>query len=530
MRRREFLRTATTLATTAAATSVAGIPVRASSPIHWLPPHALESDRVLIIIQLFGGNDALNTVIPAEDDEYYRIRPTLAIPKQQAWRWLTTDLFLHPALAGSSVYGGGFGSLMDQGRLAIVQDVGYDNPNLSHFRSTDIWLSGINSSDPYVRLSEGWIGRYFARVLSDFPAVLPEHPLCVQIGGTLSLLFQSSKGDVGIALTDPQKFFELGKGSTPDEEPLDELDAFAREFNYIRSIAAQADRYSKAVLDAYSRGRTTVDYGSRGLPAQLGMISRLISGGLKTKVYLCYLGGFDTHVQQQDADDITKGVHPSLLAQLASGVAMFMQDALQQGFARRVVGITISEFGRRPYENGSRGTDHGAAGVQFVFGDGESIRSSRFGRAPNLHELDANGDLIYQNDYRRLYADILLNWFDAAPEDVAAILGDRIAPLNVIKRRVTSSVLPAGDARSTLAVVPNPIVGGGGEVRVHLRRPASTQVEIYNLRGQFVSELYRGLLPEGTSRLSLPVLPVGTYIAQLRCNDSLVQTTFTVAR
>ncbi|GIV53064.1 MAG: hypothetical protein KatS3mg038_3585 [Candidatus Kapaibacterium sp.] len=530
MRRRDFLRTATALATSAAATSIAGIPVRASSPILSLPPRVMESDNVLIIIQLFGGNDALNTVIPAEDDEYYRIRPTLAIPKQQAWRWLTTDLYLHPALAGDGVWGGGFGGLMDQGRLAIVQDVGYDNPNLSHFRSTDIWLSGINSSDPFVRLSEGWIGRFFARVLPDFPAVLPEHPLCVQIGGTLSLLFQSAKGDVGIALTDPQKFFELGKGSTPDEEPLPEVDTFAREFNYIRSIATQADRYSQAVLDAYSRGRTTVDYGSRGLPAQLGMIARLISGGLKTKVYLCYLGGFDTHVQQQEADDVTKGVHPSLLGQLASGVAMFMQDALQQGFARRVVGITISEFGRRPYENGSRGTDHGAAGVQFVFGDGESIRSSRFGTAPNLRELDANGDLIYQNDYRRLYADILLNWFDATPEDAAAILGDRIAPLNVIKRRVTSSILPADGARSALAVVPNPIVGVGGEVRVQLRRLASVQVEIYNLRGQFISELYRGLLPEGTSRLSLPVLQAGTYLVQLRCNDALVQTTFTVAR
>jgi uncharacterized protein (DUF1501 family) len=530
MRRRDFVRSATALVTTAAATHIAGIPVRATSPLLSLPPGVMDSDNVLIIIQLFGGNDALNTVIPAENDQYYRIRPTLAVPKQQAWRWLTTDLYLHPSLAGDRLYGGGFGGLMDQGRLAIVQDVGYDNPNLSHFRSTDIWLSGINSSDPFVRLSEGWIGRFFARVLPDFPAVLPEHPLCVQIGGTLSLLFQSAKGDVGIALTDPQKFFELGKGSTPDEDALPEVDMFAREFNYIRSIAAQADRYSQAVLDAYSRGRTTVNYGSRGLPAQLGMIARLISGGLKSKVYLCYLGGFDTHVQQQEADDVTKGVHPALLEQLANGVAQFMQDALQQGFAHRVVGITISEFGRRPYENGSRGTDHGAAGVQFIFGDGQSIRSSRFGTAPNLEQLDSNGDLIYQNDYRRLYADILLNWFDATPEDTAAILGDRIAPLNVIKRRVTTSVLPEDADHSALTVVPHPVVSGAGEVRVLLRRLASVHLELYNVRGQFISELYRGLLPEGPSRIPLPVLSSGSFILQLRCSDAIVQTTFTVTR
>lgn len=530
MRRRDFLlRTAAALATTSAATHIAGLPVRASSPLLSLPPGVMENDNVLIIIQLFGGNDALNTVIPAENDEYYRIRPTLAIPKNQAWRWSGTDLYLHPALAGSGIYGGGFGGLMDQGRLAIVQDVGYDNPNLSHFRSTDIWLSGINSSDPFVRLNEGWIGRFFARVLPDFPAVLPEHPLCVQIGGTLSLLFQSAKGDVGIALTDPQKFFELGRGATPDEEPLPELDAYAREFNYIRSVAAQADRYSQAVLDAYSRGRTTVDYGNSGLPAQLGMIARLISGGLKTKVYLCYLGGFDTHVQQQEADDVTKGVHPSLLAQLASGVAKFMDDAIAQGFAQRVVGITISEFGRRPYENGSRGTDHGAAGVQFVFGDGSSIRSSRFGTAPNLQELDSNGDLIYQNDYRRLYADILLNWFDATPDDTAAILGDRIAPLNVIKRRSVSSVSLIEPSTDAVTVVPNP-VATSGEVVVRLRRLASATVELYNIRGQFVGELFRGLLPEGTSRVALPPLRAGSYLVLLRAGEYSVQATFVVSR
>ncbi|MCX7930025.1 MAG: DUF1501 domain-containing protein [Chlorobi bacterium] len=529
MRRRDFLRTAAALTTTAAATQIAGLPVRASSPLLSLPPQVMESDNVLVIIQLFGGNDALNTVIPAEDDEYYRIRPTLAIPKSRAWRWLSTDLYLHPSLAGNGLFGGGFGGLMDQGRLAIVQDVGYDNPNLSHFRSTDIWLSGINSSDPFVRLNEGWIGRYFARVLPDFPTVLPSHPLCVQIGGTLSLLFQSAKGDVGIALSDPQKFFELGRGSTPDEEPLPETDAFAREFNYVRSVAAQADQYAQAVLDAYNRGRTTVDYGSRGLPAQLGMIARLISGGLRTKVYLCYLGGFDTHVQQQDADEITNGVHPSLLAQLANGVALFMQDALQQGFAQRVVGITISEFGRRPYENGSRGTDHGAAGVQFVFGDGNSIRSSRFGTAPNLHELDSNGDLIYQHDYRRLYADILLNWFDATPEDTAAILGDRIAPLNVIKRRTVTSTPPLEPTDSSLMIVPNP-VGTTGELHVHLKRLAPVSIDVYNLRGQFVGEVFHGILPEGYSRLPLPPLRVGSYLLQLQSGDCMLHTRFVVGQ
>jgi len=137
---------------------------------------------------------------------------------------------------------------------------------------------------------------------------------------------------------------------------------------------------------------------------------------------------------------------------------------------------------------------------------------------------------MYQNDYRRLYADILLNWFDDTPEDTAAILGDRIAPLNVIKRRVTTSVLPEDADHWALTVVPHPVVSGAGEVRVLLRRLASVHLELYNVRGQFISELYRGLLPEGPSRIPLPVLSSGSYILQLRCSDAIVQTTFTVTR
>jgi len=228
MKRRQFLHSSAAIAAGAALAPqlIGGIPVYAKSPVGVLGSNFQENDSILIIIQLFGGNDGLNTVIPADDPNYYKIRPEIGVPKDKAKRYANTDFYLHPALV-DNVYGGGFMNLLDTGRLAVVQGVGYENPNLSHFRSTDIFLSGLNGPDPNAKLTDGWIGRYFAKHLTNFPAEIPDHPLCVQIGGTLSLAFQSEKGDMGIALTDPDSFFKLGAGLAPDEVFLSGDSAYA---------------------------------------------------------------------------------------------------------------------------------------------------------------------------------------------------------------------------------------------------------------------------------------------------------------
>lgn len=529
MKRRDFLKQSVVATSVAAAAPqvLAGMNVRANSPFLAFSPGIEDNDNILIVIQLFGGNDGLNTVVPIENDEYYKIRPTLAITKKDAWQWTASDMYFHPALV-KGLPQNGLGGLMDAGRLAVIQDVGYENPNLSHFRSTDIWLSGINSSDPYKRLSEGWIARHFERSLPNFPQVLPEHPLCIQIGGTLSLLFQSQKGDMGIALTDPQKFFELGKGLSPDEDEMSGSSAFANEFNYIRTVARQSDSYSQIVLDAYSKGKNRATYPTSGLAAQMGLIARLISGGLKSKVYMCSMGGFDTHVQQQDGTDVTKGNHPALLSQIANAISLFMSDALQQGFADRVVGLTVSEFGRRPYENGSRGTDHGAASVQFVFGN--SINASRYGNAPNLKDVDKNGDIVYQNDYRRVYADVLQNWFDATEDDTTAILGERVAPLTVIRKRVTSvRDVFEGTGNDAVNIYPNPSFGEA-YVNFELSRPSDVSVALFNVRGQFLRDLHKGWLAPG--RYNFPALNLnnGAYLCIVRAGDQVIHKNFVVAR
>ncbi|RPI67148.1 MAG: DUF1501 domain-containing protein, partial [Ignavibacteriae bacterium] len=362
MKRRTFL--ATTAAAAAGTQLIGGVPLRAFTPVELMNTLEGDDDRILIVIQMFGGNDGLNTIIPADDPEYYNIRPSISVPKDKAVNVLQR-VYMHPALDPAGNYN--LRRMFEDGRLAIVQGIGYENPNLSHFRSTDIWLSGFNSSDPNKRLIDGWLGRFWSDKIQGFPETLPEHPTAVQIGGTLSMLLQSPKGDIGIALTDPQKFFELGQGLSPDMSPMPEDTRYGKEFNFVRLVAEQSDRYSSVVKDAYDKGKNTVNYPKNGFVQQMQLVSRLISGGLKSKVYMVYLGGFDTHVQQQK-DDFT-GLHPFLLESLSTGIGLFMQDALAQGFADKVVGMTVSEFGRRPYENGSRGTDHGASSVQFVWGN-----------------------------------------------------------------------------------------------------------------------------------------------------------------
>lgn len=495
MKRRTFI--ATTAAAAAGTQFLGGVPLRAFTPPELMNTLQEDDDRILIVIQLFGGNDGLNTIIPVDDPEYYNIRPTIGVPKDKAVNVLQR-VYMHPALDPAGNYN--LRRMFEDGRLAIVQGIGYENPNLSHFRSTDIWLSGFNSSDPDKRLIDGWLGRYWSNKIQGFPETLPDHPTAVQIGGTLSMLLQSPKGDIGIALTDPQKFFELGQGLSPDMNPLPEDTRYGKEFNFVRLVAEQSDRYSTVIKEAYDKGKNTVNYPNNGFVKQMQLVSRLISGGLRSKIFMVYLGGFDTHVQQQK-DDMT-GLHPFLLESLSTGIGLFMQDALAQGFADKVVGMTVSEFGRRPYENGSRGTDHGASSVQFVWGN--KVRSGVYGNPPDLQNLNSNGDVNYQWDFRRVYADIMETWFGGTPEDTESVLEDRVLPLGVIQR--PTSVQDAYDGRVPISVraYPNPTTEGA-TIEWQQSSPGHVTIELYGTDGRYIETVHRGNVQPGSVRV--PVVP-----------------------
>ena len=508
MKRRTFL--ATSAAAAAGAQLLGGVPLRAFSPVQLMDTLNEDDDRILIVIQMFGGNDGMNTIVPVEDPEYYSLRPSIAVPKAEAVQVLS-KVHMHPALNRGGTYN--LKTMFEDGRLAIVQGIGYEDPNLSHFRSTDIWLSGFNSSDPNKRLIDGWLGRYWSNKIQGFPETLPSDPTAVQIGGTLSMLFQSPKGDIGIALTDPDKFFELGQGLSPDLDPMPEDSRYGREFNFIRLVAEQSDRYSSVVKNAFDAGRNVAQYPKNGFVQQMQLVARLISGGLKSKIYLVYLGGFDTHVQQQNLE--LEGLHPYLLETLSTGIGKFMEDALAQGFAERVVGMTVSEFGRRPQENGSRGTDHGAASVQFVWGN--RVKGGVFGESPNLTDLNANGDLRYQWDFRRVYADVLETWFGGTADDTEAVFEERVLPLGVIQR--PTSVQDAYDGRTpvNISVYPNPSISTA-TLEWKQSLPASVTVELYSTDGRYLETVHRGAVDPGLVRLHVSPSTSGVFICNVIVN------------
>lgn len=510
MKRRDFLRYS---ATTAAITPlmIGGMPLVAGDPAVPLGIEA-ENDSVLVIIQLFGGNDGLNTIIPCDDDAYYSLRnPTngIGVPKKDAKRILSSNTYMHPGLVNNA-HKDGFMGMFDEGRLAIIQGIGYENPNLSHFRSTDIWLSGINSSDPNIRLTDGWIGRFFADSLPNFPIEIPDHPVCIQIGAAVSLLLQSDKGDMGIALTDPQKFFELGAGLSPDEEVLSDASAYADEYNFVRTLAQQSDRYSQVVKSAFDKGKNTLEYRGNNLSLQLKLIARLISGGLKSKVFVCNMGGFDTHVQQQDIGN--GGLHPNLLNTIADAVSRFSDDCLAQNFHNRVIGMTVSEFGRRPYENGSRGTDHGASSVQFVWG--HRVKGGVYGNNPDLQSLDENRDLIYTYDYRKVYSEIIQTWFGGTKESAEKVLQGRFVPLGLLDSPL-GGIAPFNDQQLRDALYPHPN-NGTFSLSCEIRRQCDIDISIYEMRGKVMfTEKYYSVFPGQQTFTLSTQLPPGMYLCEI---------------
>ncbi len=515
MKRRDFLKYSGTAAAVAAGTRmIGGMPVYASSPVSMLGDDFLERDSVLIVIQLFGGNDGLNTVIPAEDPFYHNMRPGISVPSSVAIRIGSSDAFFHPAMVEGVSYDGMRG-LHDNGRLAVIQGIGYENPNLSHFRSTDIWLSGFNptdetiSNDPNLQLQEGWVGKFFANQLPDFPQSTPDYPLSLQVGGVLSKMLRSRKGDMGIAITDPEEFLELGSGLTPDEAAMAGVNAYEREFNFVRQIALDSQEYADVVEAAFDNGSNTVEYPD-GFAQQMRLVARLMSGGLKTKVFMLSMGGFDNHVNQQ-GDDF-QGLHPNLLRQLTEAISLFQVDALQQGFAEKVIGLTVSEFGRRPQENGSRGTDHGAASVQFVWGN--NVRGGVYGENPDLENLNSNNDVQYQHDYRRIYAEVLETWFGATTDEVVDVLGKEFVHLGILNPPPSTSVLEPR-RNNPFFVSPNPS-RGSFSVDFELKRAAYCEAKLFDMRGAHVATIDKKMRQAGFHSVHGLYRRSGSYLVMVK--------------
>lgn len=391
---------------------------------------------ILVVLQMAGGNDGLNTVVPFADDHYEKARRSLALSSKKVLK-LNDALGLHPSLDG-------FKSLYDSGNLSVIQGIGYPNPNRSHFRSTEIWQT---ASDAQKFEKYGWIGRYFDSACSG-----ADPTVGVNVGRQMPQAF-AAKNPMGISLDNPKNYrFVSGKKGKSGE--MDDTEKSYRELNlaeddmesfdgseaggsigavagsvmregspldFIERTAMDAQVSSDKILEISKNVENKATYPGSQLGNSLKLVSRLIGGGLPTRVFYVSQGGYDTHTNQS-------GAHERLLRDLGDSVKAFTDDLKAQGNFQRVVVMTFSEFGRRVNENANGGTDHGAAAPMFVIGD--KVKAGLLGKYPSLAPADLlNGDLKYTVDFRAVYAGVLEGWLKTKSEPV---LGRKFTPLRVV--------------------------------------------------------------------------------------------------
>jgi uncharacterized protein (DUF1501 family) len=395
-------------------------------------------DRVLVVVQMDGGNDGLNMVLPL--DQYTNLaaaRANILIPDTSALLLGNYPTGLHPAMTGLK-------SLYDQQKLCVVQGVSYASAVQSHFRSSDIWLSG---SDANTVIDNGWLGRYLEYAFPNFPSAYPNptmpDPLSIQIGSSLS------RGLMGYSISTGQTVPSNFTGS------ITQLQSYANtstpatnagyEVAFLRNQQAYANQYASAIVNAWNGGTNSATYPAspagigNALGNQLKIVARLIKGGLKTKVYWVRATGYDTHGAQVTTGATTTGKHADLLQELSDAIATFMTDITAMGLENRVMGMTFSEFGRRIKSNGSVGTDHGVGGPMFIFG--KDVNPAVVGTNPVIPaSVTSSATVPVQFDFKQIYQGLLQGWFCVPASDTATFLGTQ-SP-TVVTNTTCLSVLP----------------------------------------------------------------------------------------
>lgn len=362
--------------------------------------------RTLIVVQMAGGNDGLNTIVPYTDGTYYQARPTLAVQANQVLA-LNERLGMHPSLKALQ-------PLWQQQKLAVVEGVGYPNPNLSHFASMDIWQTlDLNGQG-----AQGWLGKYVAGLVDK-----DGHPFqSLAVGTALPVALKSINADVPVVsdpksyrlLPDPAQASEVSAAEARVQTLLKLYNTYPQSAPYaalLDATAQNAVQGSKTLRDVASQYTPKVQYPTTNFAKGLQVLAEVIVQGLGLRVGYVTLGGFDTHSAQN-------GDQPKLLQDLAEGLAAFYADLAAHEAADDVVVMTWSEFGRRVEENASAGTDHGTAAPLFVLGN--AVRGGVYGEPPDLNRLDNAGNLIFTTDFRSIYATVLDRWLGAPAE---AVLG-----------------------------------------------------------------------------------------------------------
>ncbi len=467
-----------------------------------------ESDRILVLIRLKGGNDGLNTIIPLFDyGAYQQLRPSIRVPENEVIQ--LNDAFGVPSYMSS------LENLWNDGQMKVVNSVGYPDQNLSHFRSSEIWASASDADT--VDLS-GWLGRYMEEELPDFLTNPPKHPPAIQIGGTGNLVFNNSgMNNMGVVVNDPEQLTEIAqKGQLYDIQ--DVPDCYRGEqLSYLRTVANSTFRYAGIISDTFNNAQNQVEYQQNPLSNQLAVVARLIKGGLSTKLYMVSLDGFDTHAKQNET-------HPYLLHFLSEAVHDFFEDLKKFGDHSRVLGMTFSEFGRRIEQNASQGTDHGAAAPVMLFGGG--LEEHGFiGDPPDLKDLDVIGNLKFDVDFRQIYATVLENWLCIDGQQVNQIMGDNFERLPGLGLKC-SPMTAVNDCFSQKGPSLK-IVRYSEQFRITFELPKAEKIRLslYDFSGKRILELKNGYFSAGKHQVDFypsktNIIP-GQYICTLQSRSGV---------
>ena len=493
--------------------------------------------KKLVLIQLSGANDGLNTVVPLNQyDAYAALRPNIKLNNTGAnglinldtTLALTDQVGLHPSLTGLK-------GLYDNGFMRLIQGVGYPSQDKSHFKSTDLWLTGGDGTPANNILDSGWVGRFLENYYANF--LTANFPLGIQLGSSENSLGFHGEEEHGMSLNingqDPSGFYSVVNGlggMAPTNIANSEYGDLVR---YILENDTSTNTYAQTISAAFNSGTNTVTYPDSSLSNQLKTVAKFISGGLQTKVYLVKIGSFDTHNLQVASNTTTHlGDHANLMTQLSEAVTNFITDLNNQNIGDDVLAVTFSEFGRKAGENGNLGTDHGEIAPMFVFGS--SLNGGISGTNINLSEATSTNNFqvqTVQHDYRRVFATILQDWFGASSTVLDLTFYDHTNLVgfsgNKVQNLIDSEnlVLPecynegtlgitASDITSELLIYPNPTA----QLVTIRATSAVNTVTIYTLDGRLIGT-YRNPSTTNTFSINVEKMSVGIYNFKINTSD-----------
>lgn len=457
-------------------------------------------DKVLILIRMNGGNDGLNMVFPR--DQYAELvvqRSNILVPENQILP-LTAAVGLHPKMTGMQ-------TLFNEGKLSVIQNVGYPEPNRSHFRSMDIWTTGALD----INQTSGWLGRYFDSAYPNFPDAYPNvdypDPFAISMGSEVSTTCQGLMGNFSHAVSDPFNASNLLLTSVTNDGTY-----YGGQIEYISTLINQTNEYGQQISSAASAGNSLSNLYDplNPLAVQLKYIAQMISGGLKTKVYILNVNGFDTHDAQVDQNDVKEGVHANLLKRISDAVRAFQHDLQLLGLEQRVAGLTFSEFGRQIASNGSMGTDHGDAAPILLFG--ACVSNGVVGANPQIpNQVNNQEGLPMEIDFRDIYASLLKDWFEVDLQVIQSLFEQNITYYNLLQGCTSSLDENSVVQQQPALVYPNPSLGQH-HLKFHSRNEF-VEVFLIDQSGKVLQKSFEGQLNEGQQILSLELnmLKAGLY-------------------